>query len=69
MQFGLLNIRSYVSEQASEYVFTAQRSGLLNACARLFCCVAEGGTKQNNDIESKVRLLDGLDFRIAVLVL
>ena len=56
MQDGL-NTRSFVSEQASEYVFTAQRSGLLNACARSFCCVAEVETKQNNDIESKARFL------------
>ena len=83
MKVGL-NIRSFVSEQASEYVFmdaeftkicwvalhfTAERSGCLNACASSFCCVAEGETKQNNDIESKARLLDGQDFRIALLVL
>ena len=67
MQVGL-NTRSFVSEQASEYVFTAQRSGLLNACARSFCCVAEVETKQNNDIESKARLLDGQDFKSALLV-
>ena len=48
--------------------FTTERSGLLNACARLFCCVAEVETKQNNDIESKARLLDGQDFKSALLV-
>ena len=83
MQVGL-NIRSFVSEQASEYVFmdakftkicwvalhfTTERSGHLNACATSFCCVAKGETKQNNDIESKAWLLDGQDFRIALLVL
>ena len=82
MKVGL-NIRSFVSEQASEYVFmdaeftkicwvalhfTAERSGCLNACASSFCCVAEGETKQNNDIESKARLLDGQNFKSALLV-
>ena len=83
MKVGL-NIRSFVSEQASNYVFidaeltkicwvalhftAAERSGRLKACATSFCCVAEGETKQNNDIESKARLLDGQDFRIALLV-
>ena len=82
MQVGL-HICSFVSEQVFDYVFmdaeltkicwaalhfTTERSGHLNACATSFCCVAKGETKQNNDIESKARLFDGQDFRIALLV-
>ena len=82
MQVGL-HICSFVSEQVFDYVFmdaeltkicwaalhfTTERSGHLNACATSFCCVAERETKQNNDIESKARLLDGQNFKSALLV-
>ena len=82
MQVGL-HICSFVSEQVFDYVFmdaeltkicwaalhfTTERSGHLNACATSFCCVAKGETKQNNDIESKARLLDGQNFKSALLV-